>query len=66
VRAADAGIVVGDSPDEMAAAIRKLVAASPEQRDAWDAAASEAARRNAWSVRAHDVLEALGVAPSVQ
>ena len=66
VRAADAGIVVGDSPDDMAAAIRQLVAASPEQRAAWDAAASEAARRNAWSARAHDVLETLGVIPSLQ
>lgn len=66
VRGADAGIVVGDSTVEMAAAIRRLAAATPEQRAAWDAAAAAAARRNAWHERALDVLRSLGVAPSLQ
>lgn len=66
VRAADVGIVVGDSTVEMASAIQRLVDATPEQRDAWDAAAAAAARQNAWSERAIDVLRSLGVTPSLQ
>lgn len=61
VRDAAAGIVSADAPDALAAAIRELVGASPEQRAVWGRNAAEAARRNAWSLRAERILQLLGI-----
>ena len=57
VNGARAGIVMGDDPGEMAAAIRRLVDASTEQRRAWATAAHDAARAASWEHRAKQIVD---------
>jgi hypothetical protein len=59
VRAAGAGIVVGDGPAAMADGILAVWDAPPSQRAEWSAAAHRAAEANAWSARAVSILGAL-------
>ena len=59
VRNTGAGIVCGDSAEEMATAIGLLLASGPEQVDAWSAAAHAGARSHDWRHRAQVVLDAL-------
>jgi glycosyltransferase involved in cell wall biosynthesis len=63
IRQADAGLVVGDSVDQLAQGIARLAAASPGQVDAWSERAHATALRESWTSRARqlvDVLEAVG------
>lgn len=62
VRGAGAGVVTGDSPAELAVAIGQVVAAPPDQLDAWSAAGHRAALDASWEHRARRVLELMGIA----
>jgi glycosyltransferase involved in cell wall biosynthesis len=59
VRSAGAGLVVGDSVDELAGGIGELMAARPERLDAYSEAARRAALEHAWDLRARTVLKLL-------
>lgn len=59
VRATGCGLVVGDRPEQMAASIAELAAATPERLDAWSAAGHAAARSHAWGERAERILSEL-------
>lgn len=60
VREAGAGIVTGDSPGALAAAVVQLMAAAPDRLDSWSAAAHRAARQASWEHRARRILALLG------
>jgi glycosyltransferase involved in cell wall biosynthesis len=59
VEEADAGVVVGDTVDEMAAGLRRLTAASPQERQRWSENAIAAARAASWSGRAERIVDLL-------
>ena len=59
IREADAGIVVGDSIEELADGVTRVAGASPEQIDAWSAHAHDAAGRQSWASRARQVVDLL-------
>ena len=54
-----AGIVMGDDPDAMASAIRRVATATAEELDAWSAAAHDAARAASWEHRARQIVNLL-------
>lgn len=56
VREADAGIVTGDTVDDMAAGLERLLAADAAELDRWSANAAEAARRSSWAARAQEIV----------
>jgi glycosyltransferase involved in cell wall biosynthesis len=56
VREADAGLVVADSVDGLADGIRAVLEAPPSQLERWSANARAAARANAWSERARQIV----------
>ncbi len=62
VREADAGLISGDGPDDLADAIARLASAGGEQLDRWSANARRAAQRASWGDRARRIVELLGVA----
>lgn len=64
VREWDAGLVTGDSAQELAAAIERIVAAPTAEIDGWSSRARSAAISNSWSRRADRILETLGIATS--
>ena len=57
VNQSGAGIVMGDDPEAMAAAMRRVVEAPEEQRRAWSAAAHDAARAASWEHRARQIVD---------
>jgi len=59
VREADAGIVVGDSVDELAAGLQRLTAAPPAEVDRWSANATAAAERGSWALLARRIVSQL-------
>ncbi len=59
VNQAGAGIVMGDDPVDMAAAIRRVIEASAEQRRAWSVAAQDAARAASWEHRARQIVDVI-------
>jgi glycosyltransferase involved in cell wall biosynthesis len=59
VRAAGAGLVADDTIDGLAAAVERVVSASPTELEGWSAAAHAAARANSWASRADRVLATL-------
>jgi hypothetical protein len=59
VREADAGIIVGDTVDEMAAGIERLLTADSAELDRWSAHAAEAAMRSSWASRAREIVAIL-------
>jgi glycosyltransferase involved in cell wall biosynthesis len=63
VRAADAGLVVGDDPEAIADGVRRLVDAGPAGRQPWADNAARAAAAQSWSARADEILGALGMPP---
>jgi glycosyltransferase involved in cell wall biosynthesis len=60
VRDADAGVVTGADPRELADAIARLVSAGGAQLDRWSANARRAATEASWADRATRILELLG------
>jgi len=61
VRAAGCGIVVPDTPGDLADGITTVAQASPEQLLGWSEAARRAAEANSWDARAAEILTILGV-----
>ena len=59
VRAAGAGLVVGDSIEEIATGIEVLARATSGELDRWSAAATRAARAASWRHRAERIVELL-------
>ena len=59
VREAAAGVVVRDTADGLADGIRQVMAAAPDELDAWSEAASLAAESHSWHARAAHVVEVL-------
>ena len=59
VNRAGAGVVMGDEPEAMAAAIRGVAEASEEQRQAWSTSAHDAARAASWEHRARQIVDIL-------
>lgn len=59
VREAGAGLVVGDSVDDLAAGIARLASAPSSELDAWSMAAHRAAEANRWRLRAERIVELL-------
>ena len=59
VNRAGAGVVMGDEPEAMAAAIRGVAEASEEQRQAWSRSAHDAARAASWEHRARQIVDIL-------
>ena len=59
VNQAGAGVVMGDEPEAMASAIRRVLAAGPDELAAWSAAAHDAARAASWEHRARRIVELL-------
>ena len=59
VNQSGAGIVMGDDPDAMASAVRRVHAAPADELDAWSAAAHDAARAQSWEHRARRIVELL-------
>jgi hypothetical protein len=59
VRAAAAGLVVGDSADELARGIGTLASAGSTRLDEWSAAAHRAAREHRWANGADRIVELL-------
>jgi glycosyltransferase involved in cell wall biosynthesis len=57
VKRAGAGVVMGDDPKAMAAAIRRVADAPEKQRQAWSASAHEAARDASWEHRAQHIVD---------
>ena len=53
---AGAGLVVGDDPQDLAAAITQVAGASADQLDAWSAHAHAAARSMSWGDRAGQII----------
>jgi glycosyltransferase involved in cell wall biosynthesis len=64
VRDAGAGLVVGDDPEELAAAIVELAGAGPETLERWSERARAAASAASWRSRAERVVELLAGSPS--
>ncbi|MEO6578469.1 MAG: glycosyltransferase [Candidatus Limnocylindria bacterium] len=62
VRQAEAGIVVGDGPDEIGEGIRLLAQSDAATLDRWADHATRAATESSWHQRATSVLTALGIA----
>lgn len=62
VRRADAGIVAGDTPAELADGMIRLVGADPSRIDRWSANAHRAARAASWRSRAELVMQSLELA----
>ncbi|CAN5825254.1 hypothetical protein BH20CHL8_BH20CHL8_06370 [soil metagenome] len=60
VRDADCGLVVGDSVEELAAGITRVVTTSAGELDRWSGNASAAAVRASWAARAERIVEILG------
>lgn len=60
VRDADAGIVVGDSVEDLAAGLAKLVAAPDAEIDRWSANAVAAAEAASWANLARRIVTLLG------
>jgi hypothetical protein len=56
VREADAGVVTGDSVEELAAGIARIASAPTEQLDQWSAHARAAAIRASWRHRAVEIV----------
>lgn len=56
---AEAGLVSGDSPAELAAAVGRLLAAAPAQRERWSSNAERAAVAASWRHRARRIVEVL-------
>ena len=63
VRDAAAGLVVGDTVDELANGIARLASASSGELDAWSVAAHRAADTNRWRLRAERIVELLAADP---
>ena len=59
VRDADAGLVTGDTVDEIADGLRRVVAAGPDELARWSANASAAAERASWAERAARIVREL-------
>lgn len=59
VRDANAGLVVGDGPEALAAGIAEIVEAGTARRSAWSAAGHRAAVAAAWGERADDIVRLL-------
>ena len=59
VNQSGAGVVMGDDPDEMASAVRRVVEAPAEQRRAWSSAAHDAARAASWEHRARQIVDVI-------
>jgi hypothetical protein len=57
VNQSGAGIVMGDNPDAMASAVRRLMKAPAEELDAWSGAAHHAARAASWEHRARQIVD---------
>ena len=62
VREADAGIVVGDTVEEMTAGLERLLLADSAELDMWSANAVEAAKRSSWTERAREIVALLAEA----
>jgi glycosyltransferase involved in cell wall biosynthesis len=48
---------MGDNPDAMASAVRRLMKAPAEELDAWSGAAHDAARAASWEHRARQIVD---------
>ncbi len=59
VREADAGIVVGDTIDDMSAGLERLLHADSAELDRWSARAVAAAKRSSWTARAQEIVALL-------
>ncbi|MCC6618103.1 MAG: glycosyltransferase [Chloroflexi bacterium] len=60
VERAGAGVVSGDGPGQLAAAIGLIAAADVPQRERWEAGARRAAAEASWDLRARSILDILG------
>ena len=59
VTRAGAGVVMGDDPEAIAVAIRRVAEAPEQERQAWSTSAHDAARAASWEHRARQIVDVI-------